>query len=219
MIFSYLLNMQSHPSWVCGLKHAIHLISCHYWCHTLRGCVDWNSNNVLLDYSSKVTPFVGVWIETILSLVSWFIFSSHPSWVCGLKHQSFCCWFWWWMSHPSWVCGLKHQKSINMANYQKSHPSWVCGLKRYAIYLAFERIGSHPSWVCGLKQDRKEAIEAGRASHPSWVCGLKPEKECTHEMPGGHTLRGCVDWNCKLIDLRKAAKSHTLRGCVDWNTA
>lgn len=21
MIFSYLLNMQSHPSWVCGLKH------------------------------------------------------------------------------------------------------------------------------------------------------------------------------------------------------
>ena len=80
-----------------------------------------------------------------------------------------------------------------MANYQKSHPSWVCGLKRYAIYLAFERIGSHPSWVCGLKQDRKEAIEAGRASHPSWVCGLKHEKECTHEMPGGHTLRGCVD--------------------------
>ena len=26
MIFSYLLNMQSHPSWVCGLK----LINYHY---------------------------------------------------------------------------------------------------------------------------------------------------------------------------------------------
>ena len=24
MIFSYLLNMQSHPSWVCGLKRAVH---------------------------------------------------------------------------------------------------------------------------------------------------------------------------------------------------
>ena len=40
MIFSYLLNMQSHPSWVCGLKHMVavmlHVISCH----TLRGCVD-----------------------------------------------------------------------------------------------------------------------------------------------------------------------------------
>ena len=23
MIFSYLLNMQSHPSWVCGLKHIV----------------------------------------------------------------------------------------------------------------------------------------------------------------------------------------------------
>ena len=62
MIFSYLLNMQSHPSWVCGLK-------LRSWCgtnyegkshpswvcglklkeykildktvsHTLRGCVD-----------------------------------------------------------------------------------------------------------------------------------------------------------------------------------
>ena len=43
MIFSYLLNMQSHPSWVCGLKHAAppHILEEH-----------------------KVTPFVGVWIET-----------------------------------------------------------------------------------------------------------------------------------------------------------
>ncbi len=63
MIFSYLLNMQSHPSWVCGLKlfarlnkstfaasHPSwvcglkHLYSDNYnnktWGHTLRGCVD-----------------------------------------------------------------------------------------------------------------------------------------------------------------------------------
>ena len=43
MIFSYLLNMQSHPSWVCGLKHKVGLISIRF---------------------TKVTPFVGVWIET-----------------------------------------------------------------------------------------------------------------------------------------------------------
>ena len=43
MIFSYLLNMQSHPSWVCGLKP----------------CISFN-----LRSSKKVTPFVGVWIET-----------------------------------------------------------------------------------------------------------------------------------------------------------
>ena len=62
MIFSYLLNMQSHPSWVCGLKREnvqyyfvpfqSHpswvcglkrcnvLITCVLMRHTLRGCVD-----------------------------------------------------------------------------------------------------------------------------------------------------------------------------------
>ena len=62
MIFSYLLNMRSHPSWVCGLKQKIPLdnmkpvLSHPSWvcglklvgekvinsahCHTLRGCVD-----------------------------------------------------------------------------------------------------------------------------------------------------------------------------------
>ena len=44
MIFSYLLNMQSHPSWVCGLKQRL---------------------NALATKVFKVTPFVGVWIETI----------------------------------------------------------------------------------------------------------------------------------------------------------
>ena len=43
MIFSYLLNMLSHPSWVCGLK----LVPLF-----------------LLVVMIKVTPFVGVWIET-----------------------------------------------------------------------------------------------------------------------------------------------------------
>ena len=44
MIFSYLLNMLSHPSWVCGLKH------------NFTDCAD---------RLQDVTPFVGVWIETI----------------------------------------------------------------------------------------------------------------------------------------------------------
>ena len=48
MIFSYLLNMQSHPSWVCGLKPP-------------SAC---NTKHAL-----EVTPFVGVWIETILRLI------------------------------------------------------------------------------------------------------------------------------------------------------
>ena len=65
MIFSYLLNMQSHPSWVCGLKprqvdgskrenHVTPFVG--VWIETcLCRCI-------LLSVS--VTPFVGVWIET-----------------------------------------------------------------------------------------------------------------------------------------------------------
>ena len=43
MIFSYLQNMQSHPSWVCGLKLLF---------------------NWFVMVPHYVTPFVGVWIET-----------------------------------------------------------------------------------------------------------------------------------------------------------
>ncbi len=49
MIFSYLLNMQSHPSWVCGLKQRI------------------KTDGIETDV---VTPFVGVWIETGQSMRS-----------------------------------------------------------------------------------------------------------------------------------------------------
>ena len=57
--------IMSHPSWVCGLKLEI-------------------ERN---PYSLKqVTPFVGVWIETISELsLTLSLPKSHPSWVCGLK--------------------------------------------------------------------------------------------------------------------------------------
>ena len=92
MIFSYLLNMQSHPSWVCGLKLLLAptkqskdgshpswvcgLKPQNQWgtmgntCHTLRGCVDWNSFSHSALLSLGVTPFVGVWIETSESSVT-----------------------------------------------------------------------------------------------------------------------------------------------------
>ena len=66
MIFSYLLNMQSHPSWVCGLKLLVVLLLLHLvvvtpfvgvWIETLNG--------LILMKHLKVTPFVGVWIETV----------------------------------------------------------------------------------------------------------------------------------------------------------
>ena len=53
--------------------------------HTLRGCVDWNISSKPFSLPSLVTPYVGVWIETILYTHSRIFRKSHPTWVCGLK--------------------------------------------------------------------------------------------------------------------------------------
>ena len=64
MIFSYLLNMQSHPSWVCGLKHMpMGLYN-----------KDWRSHP---SWVCGLKPF--------LNAVAPYPAESHPSWVCGLK--------------------------------------------------------------------------------------------------------------------------------------
>ena len=40
LIFSHLLNMQSHPTWVRGLKQGNDYMSNQITRRTLRGCVD-----------------------------------------------------------------------------------------------------------------------------------------------------------------------------------
>ena len=79
-------NYESHPAWVCGLKH----------------------DEILKRFPEfKVTPCVGVWIETDIIDLYGLYCESHPAWVCGLKQGVN-------MecdgepgSHPAWVCGLK----------------------------------------------------------------------------------------------------------------
>ena len=40
LIYNMLLDIESHPAWVCGLKlFMTHLLPVNL-CHTLRGCVD-----------------------------------------------------------------------------------------------------------------------------------------------------------------------------------
>ena len=40
LIYNMLLDIESHPAWVCGLKHVIQEIQKEGYRHTLRGCVD-----------------------------------------------------------------------------------------------------------------------------------------------------------------------------------
>ena len=88
LIFSLLQNMQSHPTWVRGLK--LLLLSQRYLC-----------------YQSHPTWVRGLKLK--LLIVFWLFLLSHPTWVRGLKLPfkvkvvRYLV-----RSHPTWVRGLKH---------------------------------------------------------------------------------------------------------------
>ena len=65
LIYNMLLDIESHPAWVCGLKQ-----------------ISW----IVIIIIINVTPCVGVWIEICLSSCGGTWNESHPAWVCGLKH-------------------------------------------------------------------------------------------------------------------------------------
>ena len=81
----FIIDLESHPAWVCGLKRLCTLVkrgkglSHPAWVCGLKHIL-----NTLQMYK-KVTPCVGVWIETLRSEMKEMINKSHPAWVCGLK--------------------------------------------------------------------------------------------------------------------------------------
>ena len=115
--------MQSHPSWVRGLKLQIFVGSLHSivvaplvgaWIETIiwyfcKLAVDvaplvgaWIETKIPRpgDYSLEVAPLVGAWIETM----PWYLY---PYWM---------------MSHPSWVRGLKPLSVMSGANTMSRTP-------------------------------------------------------------------------------------------------
>ena len=93
LIFSLLLNMQSHPTWVRGLKQIVILF---------------------LKQPLKVAPYVGAWIETFSSILKEPKAGSHPTWVRGLKQAEQAKNLQIRKSHPTWVRGLK------LSNHQRT---------------------------------------------------------------------------------------------------
>ena len=86
LIYNMLLDIESHPAWVCGLKQLSvyeqrtkgRVTPCvGVWIETMTPHL---RNNV-----STVTPCVGVWIETLKHSDCTICEKSHPAWVCGLK--------------------------------------------------------------------------------------------------------------------------------------
>ena len=142
--------------------------------HTLRGCVDWNRITRGITVCDRVTPFVGVWIETLSLHHEKGNSKSHPSWVCGLKLLRWCLlitplchtlrgcvdWnlqpslcFYSNISHTLRGCVDWNMLDILINRWDISHTlrgcvDWNLSLVDMVSLL----LVSHPSWVCGLKQ-------------------------------------------------------------------
>ena len=64
LIYNMLLDIESHPAWVCGLKHVcIGMSVIVPWSHPAWVCGLKHFSGTLGDVP-VVTPCVGVWIET-----------------------------------------------------------------------------------------------------------------------------------------------------------
>ena len=164
----------SHPSWVCGLKH---------------------NNSFWLQAVYRVTPFVGVWIETTSAVYRTELAVCHT--LRGCVDWNFC-------KKTFGVIALSHTlrgcvdwNIILSYSFDESLVTPFVGVwieTRQAVcwmpwHLVTPFVGvwieteyccpdtklgtSHPSWVCGLKLFREQSRRPWHQSHPSWVCGLK----------------------------------------------
>ena len=232
-------TVKSHPAWVCGLKpykirawfllfvtpcvgvwietHQDRLMS-GMRSHTLRGCVDWNSNTLIQlqgdtkshpawvcglkrllghsnGFSQPVTPCVGVWIETKIQVWGWSGIESHTLRGCVDWNFTLCNLYYWPRVTPCvgvWIeTSLYVNRSIDSSHTLRGCVDWNF----------FEQIGHIPTSVTPCVG---VWIETPVPDFPNFcLC---------------HTLRGCVDWNRNVIEFTDINYSHTLRGCVDWNT-
>ena len=190
---------ESHPTWVCGLKLNIHFRKILIISHTLRGCVDWNMLIIMAVYRAKVTPYVGVWIETWIWETCLCSGLSHPTWVCGLKqcdmtqillnqgHTLRGCVDWNVIGNGSLISILCHtlRGCVDWNSQAK-----VCSFLslghtlRGCVDWNNDEVNtcidnqSHPTWVCGLKHPHVIVFKTIVKSHPTWVCGLKPPVPC-----------------------------------------
>ena len=71
LIYNMLLDIESHPAWVCGLKHAGFRTGAAYQSSHPAWVCGLKPSLCCTELGQKwVTPCVGVWIETDLSALS-----------------------------------------------------------------------------------------------------------------------------------------------------
>ena len=148
LIYNMLLDIESHPAWVCGLKPTIpekepvrEVTPCvGVWIETLltgqRG------------HFELVTPCVGVWIETWQNTPNMKLYSVTPCvgvWIetACQSYEAFCN-----IVTPCvgvWIETLTFAQNFNL---NESHPAWVCGLKPDNTDLSLWKVKGHTLRGC-----------------------------------------------------------------------
>ena len=195
LIYNMLLDIESHPAWVCGLKpvypaycgwYGRHTLrGCVDWNlkknkdviqlagHTLRGCVDWNQNSY--DHERKhleVTPCVGVWIETFLG-------SSASSTSC----------------HTLRGCVDWNGKQLNQHLILHCHTLRGCVDWNFTLCNLYYWPRVTPCvgvWIETIMHPRQTGQGIVTPCVGVWI---ETYSEHIANVQKGHTLRGCVDWN------------------------
>ena len=186
--------------------------------HTLRGCVDWNHLVQVIPMILFVTPYVGVWIETIYEDDS--IRSQEVTPYVGVWIETIitCCFIITMQSHTLRGCVDWNITNIFNFRYRCVTPYvgvWIETMNTETLIKIREVTPYVGVWI--ETHDTVHCPEHHR-SHPTWVCGLKLWMVLRTILNRSHTLRGCVDWNSGKESGISGSYCHTLRGCVDWNS-
>ena len=147
--------MRSHPVWVCGLKLMMFLTRYFQFCHTLYGCVDWNSNLVAQLHVCLVTPCMGVWIETYTTarLKKWRWVT--PCMGVWIETRLLRPWSRTWSVTPCMGVWIETSSSSKPSKLNEVTPCmgvWIETDYEYQNEVVEDE--SHPVWVCGLKLSR-----------------------------------------------------------------
>ena len=143
----------------------------------------------------NVTPFVGVWIETVNSLLSLLLVVSHPSWVCGLKPNKVLSRYFRKYVTPFvgvWIetfgqCQKKARPAVTPfvgvwieTSYQRNRHTrihvtpfvgvWIETCNKYRFNCVPFVTPFVGVWI---ETPLTDITRMYLSSHPSWVCGLK----------------------------------------------
>ena len=143
-------------------------------CHTLRGCVDWNSNAFL----SK-SFLIG---HTLRGCVDW-------NRINGASFLTSA------MSHPAWVCGLKLYLCLPILIAFGSHTLRGCvDWNRYS-FLCLRKTSVTPCVGVWIETSIRKRYMLKHLVTPCVGVWIETPVPDFPNFCLCHTLRGCVDWN------------------------